>query len=224
MPSRQATRTARRRSAARPRRAHVVWGTLLATMTAVGGLLYALDKPRSAGNQGVSLPALLAPAASSSIEGVLATRTPLDTSRWQGIVIHHTASPYATPQTLEAQAKDQKLQGLGYHFVIGNGSGMDDGEVHVGYRWLAQLPGAHTAGDKADWYNRHAIGICLVGNGDREAFTDAQMRRLVQLVRTLADELKIPRERIVLHRDLANTTSPGRLFAAASFREQINAR
>ena len=44
------------------------------------------------------------------------------------------------------------LKGLGYHFVIGNGRGISDGELYVGYRWLDQLAGAHAAGaNGANW-------------------------------------------------------------------------
>ncbi len=45
--------------------------------------------------------------------------------------------------------------------------------------------GAHTAGEHGDWYNRNAIGICLVGDGDRREFTPAQIARLLQTVHAL---------------------------------------
>ena len=64
-------------------------------------------------------------------------------------MIHQSGSAYGKPSTIEAEHVAQNLRGLGHHFVIGNGSGMDDGEVHVGYRWLDQLPGAHAAGTEA---------------------------------------------------------------------------
>ena len=113
------------------------------------------------------------------------------------------------------------LAGLGYHFVIGNGVGMSDGEIHVGRRWLDQLPGAHGAGVRGDHYNRTSIGVCLVGNGDRRRFSDAQIQRLAQLTSSLARELGIPADRVLLHSDLSGARSPGAFFPEARFRELI---
>jgi N-acetylmuramoyl-L-alanine amidase len=129
-----------------------------------------------------------------------------------------------TPESLDDQARAAGLKGLGYHFVIGNGNGMDDGRIHVGSRWLNQLPGAHAAGRDADWHNQHSIAICLVGDGNRGQFTETQMRRLVQLVDTLTRELNIPRDKVLLHSVIARTTDPGRLFPEAAFREELAAR
>lgn len=205
-------------------RTKLVWGALLGAMTSVGGLLFALDGKAAARMDGLSLPALVAPAGPSSVEGVFRTRTDLDRQRWLSVVIHHSGNASGTPETLETQARNAGLKGLGYHFVIGNGRGLDDGEIHVGYRWLDQLPGAHAAGKDADWYNLHSIGICMIGNGERQQFTPTQLRRLNQLVGALAREFKIPRERIVLHSDVANVADPGMLFPAADFREQLGTR
>lgn len=218
--------TARARKSARSgavvsRRARTVWMSLLATMTLVGGLLWALDTREGPRLGGRALPALVASGTPGSLESIFNTRAPLDAERWKAIVIHHSASPFGTAESLGAQARSAGLQGLGHHFVIGNGNGMDDGEVHVGYRWLEQIPGAHTAGPEGDWYNRHAVGICLVGNFDRQRPTPAQMRRLGELLRALQGRLNIPAERVYLHRDLAPTTSPGRLFPALSLRDEL---
>jgi hypothetical protein len=205
-------------------RSRNVWGALVATMTLMGGALYAMDGKASPRVDGVNLPALIAPATATSVEVVFNTKAPLDKAKWQAIVIHHTGSPYATPQSLETEAKANGLTGLGYQFVIGNGNGLDDGELHVGSRWLRQQSGAHASGAKADWYNRNSIGICLVGNGDRGRFTDAQMRRLSQLVDALCREMNIPRDRIVLQDELVKGSGPGRFFPGAAFREQLALR
>lgn len=202
-------------------RTRIVWAALLGAMSGVGALLFALDGKSVPRVDGLALPALVAPAGPSSVEVILKTRKPLDGQRWQSIVIHHSGAMVGSPASLDAQARSFGLQGLGYHFVIGNGRGIDDGELHVGYRWLDQAPGAHAAGKDADWYNLHAIGICLVGNGDRGEFTPGQLRRLTQVVDTLAREFKIPRERIVFHSDIAPVSSPGMLFPKAAFREQL---
>lgn len=218
-----ARRTSSRRDVISPRTRNV-WGALLATLTLLGGTLSTLDSKAAPRADGVSLPALLAPASSAGVEVVLSTKAPIQKNRWQAIVIHHSASPYATPESLDQDARASGLVGLGDHFVIGNGNGMSDGELHVGARWLKQQPGAHTAGKQGDWYNKNAVGIRLVGNGERGRFSDAQMRRLVQLVDTLAKELDIAKDRIVLADDVAKGSGPGRFFPAASFREQLAGR
>lgn len=202
-------------------RTQVVWGSLIVSMTAVGALLLMSDE--------ASIPAM--PAAAMAVSGtgergegiraVLSTATALDRERWTSIVIHDSGNTSGSPETIAKDHEDQGLRGLGYHFVIANGRGAPDGQVHVGYRWDQQAAGAHTAGPNADLYNRTAIGICLVGDGDRRGFSDTQLARVTELVRTLCDEFGIPPERVYLNRDVAPTSSPGRLFPEAEFRARL---
>ncbi|MFI4870827.1 MAG: peptidoglycan recognition family protein [Phycisphaerales bacterium JB061] len=221
----QSTRSqAKKKQAASPSgfsRVQVVWGALCLAMTAVGGALWMLDGSKSLGIDGMRLPSLVAPDITNSIDSIFNTRAPMDNAPWQAIVIHHSGAPFGSAETIEKDAKAMGLSGLGYHFVVGNGSGAGDGELHVGYRWLDQLPGAHTAGQYGEWYNRNSIGICLVGDGDRGEFTGAQITRLVQTVRALQRELGIPAQNVILHRDVAQTTSPGQYFPIAAFQEQL---
>ncbi len=113
---------------------------------------------------------------------------------------------------------------LGYHFVIGNGNQMGNGVIHVGERWIRQVAGWHAVGPNADFYNDHAIAICLVGNGERREFTDRQIGQLIGLVRRLQRELDIPASAIRLHRDVAGalTSSPGRHFPTAVLDQQLS--
>ncbi|MFG0241211.1 MAG: peptidoglycan recognition family protein [Phycisphaerales bacterium JB054] len=203
-------------------RAKVVWASLVGSMTAVTALLMALDHGSPTRLDGLALPAMVATQPSASIEAVFRTRVPAADGQWLAIVIDHTGAPFGTPASINAEHKAMGLKGLGYDFVIGNGQGMGDGEIHVGERWLEQSPGAHTAGPDGDWYNRHAIGIALVGDGTRRGFSQTQMTRLLDLVSALAREYQIPPERIVLHSDVAPVAGPGRYFPAASLREQID--
>lgn len=227
--ARRSARSDSRRSragSAVPPRAAIVWMSLVGAMTTVGGGLLLLDGGRRSPLDGVRLPAataLMAVSTPRSLEGVLETREPLDRDRWLAIMVHHSGAAFGTPQSLEREHRAMGLRGLGHHFVIGNGNGMGDAEVFVGYRWLDQLPGAHAAGDHevADWHNRHAISICLVGDGNRRGFTPAQLQRLVDLVGTLARDLRIPTANIVLHSDASEVSDPGVAFPAAAFREMV---
>lgn len=205
-------------------RAKVVWGTLLASMTLVGGILFAVDRAPSQALQGVTLPALMAPGGSPSVDAIFDTRSPLDATRWRAIVVHASGSPGGTAAQLDSQARHAGLKELGYHFVIGNGRGMDDGELFIGRRWRDQAPGAHVAGQSGEWFNHHAVAVCLIGDGDHHQPTKAQMERVVELTTSLARKLGIPRERIYLHSELADTSSPGRLFPASNFRDDVAAR
>lgn len=219
--------TANRRSKARSgplaSRAGIVWVALVGAMTCVGGLMWALDGTPAPRMDGVALPALVASAGPASLESVFNTRAPIAGKQWDSIVIHHSASPVGSPATIEAQHKAMNFRGLGYHFVLGNGTGTDDGELYVGYRWRDQLPGAHVAGPKGDALNRTSIGICLVGDGRRKPFTEQQMHRLVQLVNSLMEKCDIPADRVLLHSDVAETADPGKFFPVTSFRQQLRA-
>jgi hypothetical protein len=146
----------------------------------------------------------------------------LDRNRWTGIVIHDLGEPAGDAESVTRKHMKLGLHGLGYHFLIGNGNGLGDGVVHVGFRWDQQLPGAHALGSSGDHHNQHSISICLIGNGERRAFTDQQFTQLVRLVQQLQAKLNIPAAKVWLHRDLApSTKSPGRYFPAARFHEQL---
>ncbi len=177
--------------------------------------------PSDAGTHQIGIPTL--PLADvgpiESLEGLMAVET--DRDRWKAIVIHHSASPYETIETLGRKHREMGLVGIGHHFVIGRGEGLGDGEIRSTFRWIDQLPGAHAGGSAGAWYDRHALSICLVGNGDRRAFTDRQMERLCQLVNTLMSELDLDPSSVVLHSTIAATTDPGWNFPEAWFREQL---
>ncbi len=207
-------------------RAKLVWGTLLASMTLVGGLLLLLDgKPRGR-SDGLDLPPMMAAAGTNNLEAVFNTLKPLEKGRWKSIVIRHSGGPSGNPTTITAENKKRDNNGgLPYHFVIGNGNGgMEDGHLSIGHRWRNQESGLVVNGDKNNWYPDHGISICLVGNGDGQGFSKVQMTRLVELVQALSRELAIPAdpEHIALFRSVApNASDPGRRFDEKWFRAQL---
>lgn len=204
------------------RRAAVVWIAFIVMMTAALGV-FALDDSKTPGGYLVATN-IDALGELTHADRLFTVDGPLDRQRWRGIVIHHLGLPAGDAERVHRLHLSYGYQGLGYHFLIGNGRGLGDGIVHVGYRWTEQKPGAHVAAvaENSAWYNEHALGICLVGNGDRRPFTDRQMRSLVALVRRLQEELGIPADQVRLHRDLGpEISSPGSLFPAATFYEQL---
>ncbi len=212
-------------SAGSSHRTKVVWASLLAAMTLVGGLLVMLDDRPAPRAAGISLTPLVATGTTSNIESIFNTDKPLATQRWNSIVIHHSKSVAGGPNSIEAEHRAQGLKGLGHHFIIGNGRGgeMADGELHVGFRWLSQLPGAHAVGPRGTELNNHALSICLVGDGSRQKFSRAQMARLNQLVEALCAKLNIPADKVYLASEVSNVKDPGPLFPESEFRARLNA-
>ncbi len=202
-------------------RAQVVWLSLMGAMTGVGGLLLALDGTRAPRLDGMALARPIAASGPSAIDLVFDTRAPIEEGRWDGIVIHHSGSMLGSAADVAAAHEARGLHGLGYHFVIGNGRGSGDGEIHVGYRWLDQLPGAHVAGENAGALNRRYLGVCLIGDGDRRPFGDTQLSRSADLVGALLDRLGLGVDDVLTHRDLAPVSSPGVRFPESEFRERV---
>lgn len=106
--------------------------------------------------------------------------------------------------------------GLGYHFVIGNGNGMGNGEIAIGPRWTRQLEGGHLASAAQ---NRYSIGICLVGNFDQTRPTARQMESLRALVQYLQVRCGVPIARVTTHTriNVRPTNCPGRHFPYDDF-------
>jgi hypothetical protein len=191
------------------------------SMVVLASLLVLVEGQRSPGVGGRSIAPLAASAASVPLEAITVPPVGLDEQRWTRIVIHHSRSRHGNAAELARTHQSMGLAGLGYHFVIGNGRGMADGELHVAERWLRQQPGAHVAGPDSLAYNRDSIGVCLIGDGRQEAFGRAQMDRLVAAVATLARELDIPSDRILLHEDVAGVDDPGPYFPRESFYRRL---
>jgi len=136
---------------------------------------------------------------------------------WRFIVIHHSATATGSAGEFDRMHRAKGWDELGYHFVIGNGTGSGDGEVEVGGRWPVQKHGAHTKVANHPEYNDLGIGICLVGNFDVTRPTEAQMQSLMRLVRFLRDRYDIPRGRMYGHGQLKATDCPGLKFDYSDF-------
>lgn len=134
---------------------------------------------------------------------------------WKFIVLHHSATEVGSVESIDAAHKQRKdadgnpWRGIGYHFLVGNGRGMPDGEVAATFRWRDQCEGAH-AGDLR--FNTQGIGICLVGNFEHEPPTPAQLKSLRELMTTLREECRIDTAGIIRHTDIKATACPGKRF------------
>lgn len=128
---------------------------------------------------------------------------------WKTIVVHHSATHRGNAALFDKFHRDKGWDELGYHFVIGNGTGSRDGAVEVGSRWFKQKHGAHCRTPRNE-FNEHGIGICLVGDFTRNQPTPAQLQSLVALTSFLQHAYRIPASAVVSHGEVTGKTQcPG---------------
>lgn len=138
--------------------------------------------------------------------------TPIHPWRW--IVIHHSASRRGDSQEIDREhLVIRGWDGIGYDFVIGNGTDMPLGRIDATFRWRLQSRGAH-AGSAPEQaiYNQDGIGICLVGNFQTGPLDPFQEHRLVELCAQLIHHVPtLAVSRIIGHRDVPGkaTACPG---------------
>ncbi len=131
---------------------------------------------------------------------------------WNAIVIHHTATHQGSVESIHEAHLARQWLGIGYHFVIGNGSGMPDGEIEPTFRWREQLHGAHAGVEE---FNQHGIGIAVVGNFEEQPPSPAQLAAVKRLVAVLKTAYHIDGEHVMGHRQVKATACPGKLFPIA---------
>ena len=105
-------------------------------------------------------------------------------SRWRYIVVHNSGTRQGNAKAFDYYHRHVRKMpnGLAYHFVIGNGTSSGNGEIEVGPRWVAQINGGHV---HSDYLNSIALGICLVGDYNRDQPTRQQLEALDELIRYL---------------------------------------
>ena len=147
--------------------------------------------------------------------------------RWRGIVVHHTATAGGSPKSIDRYHREVNKwkNGLGYHFLIGNCKGMEDGEVAAGRRWLGQdsLDGSHVVmadsaketlfnAPRSASGNSFAIGVALVGDFREEPPSAAQLAALRSLLNFLSREYGVEPSAIAGHNRVSasGTHCPGR--------------
>ncbi|MEW6171196.1 MAG: N-acetylmuramoyl-L-alanine amidase [Candidatus Omnitrophota bacterium] len=141
--------------------------------------------------------------------------------KWKYIIVHHSATDEGSSLSLFNLHLKRGFSGLGYHFVINNGTyGKEDGYIETSPRWIRQQDGAHC---KASGMNYRGIGICLVGNFSKENVSKKQMESLVYLVKILKDYYNIPTRNIIGYGQVrgAKTECPGSNFPWREFRDRL---
>jgi len=162
-------------------------------------------------------------ATATNLPEELRPRAGVEPRDWRAIVIHHAAVRSGDAASINKMHLSNGWDGLGYHFVIGNGTLSGDGQIEVGFRWRDQLKGAHARarpGDDNRW-NLHSIGICLVGDFTTYAPSPRQMDALVFLVRALMAEYGISADNVFPHSFVHATECPGARFPWSQFMARI---
>ena len=147
--------------------------------------------------------------------------------QWEAIVIHHSATENGNMALFDQTHREENhWVGVGYDFVIGNGTDSGDGEIEVTFRWHKQMVGAHCK-TPGNWANRNAVGICLVGNFDHTTPSKHQMASLARLVEFLQACYHISGARIYGHQatpGAGSTDCPGANFPMNDLHTLISIR
>jgi hypothetical protein len=151
-------------------------------------------------------------------------RAPVTQGRWQYIVVHNSGTRQGNAAAFDYYHRHfRRMQnGLAYHFVIGNGTSTGNGQIEIGNRWTRQINGGHV---HSDYLNNIALGICLVGDFNRDQPTRAQLDCCEELIRYLRQRCgKIGNHYAIVkpHREMNPprwaTDCPGNLFPYSWFR------
>ena len=105
-------------------------------------------------------------------------------NRWKYIVVHNSGTRQGNARIFDYYHRHVRKMpnGLAYHFVIGNGTSTGNGQIEIGNRWVKQMAGGHV---HSDYLNYIGLGICLVGDFNRDLPTHAQLEALDELIRYL---------------------------------------
>ncbi len=152
-------------------------------------------------------------------------RAPVQRGRWKFIVVHNSGTRQGNARAFDYYHKHVRkmVNGLAYHFVVGNGTSSGNGQIEIGDRWRRQINGGHV---HSDYLNNISLGICLVGDFNKDQPTRAQLDATEELIGYLrtrcgkADGRDIP---VRPHREVNPpqwaTDCPGDAFPYGFFRK-----
>lgn len=130
------------------------------------------------------------------------------------IVVHHSASLFGDAAIIRGwhTSPPNKWSDIGYHAVIMNGYRMSgkfnpalDGKIEPGRP--ENKIGAHCA---ADGMNTKALGVCLIGDSSKRAFTSRQIDALIHYLSVKCKQYNIPVSAITQH----SNHEPGKPWCA----------
>lgn len=123
------------------------------------------------------------------------------------IIIHHSATTSGDVVSFNNyHINTNGWYMVGYHYVI-----KKDGTIQQG-RPLTVV-GAHAGNNNYD-----SVGICLVGNFEKEKPTEKQYDSLAKLIKYVKEEVGKDLT-VICHRDVNNTACPGKNFNVKDIKE-----
>lgn len=113
-------------------------------------------------------------------------RAPVQRARWKFVIVHNSGTRQGSAKVFDYYHRHVRRMknGLAYHFVIGNGTSTRNGQIEIGDRWIKQMRGGHV---HSDYMNTIGLGICLVGDFNRDQPTRAQLEACEELIRYLQE-------------------------------------
>lgn len=185
-------------------RAQKIWVALIFSMAGIAGVLYTLDPTAKAGSpQGLM---------QTTARQALA-ETKAQPGKWNRIVLIDTKSSFADATTLNKRAVELgESEGIGFHFLIGNGKGLDDGRAYACNFWNDQRAASPVYG--RDLADGKTIVVTVAGNTERDRVTAAQSERVRTLIIDLMRKYSIRPESVDVSR-------VGAGFASAELIEAI---
>jgi hypothetical protein len=113
-------------------------------------------------------------------------RAPVQRARWKFVIVHNSGTRQGNARAFDYyHRKIRRMRnGLAYHFVIGNGTSSRNGQIEIGDRWRRQINGGHV---HSDYMNNIGLGICLVGDFNRDQPTRGQLEACEELIRYLQE-------------------------------------
>jgi len=138
------------------------------------------------------------------------------------IIMHHSATKDSGTVSWQAirqyHVETNGWKNVGYHCgveLITHPCGISRNEILLG-RPLTQ-GGAHCLG-----MNDKSLGICLIGNFDEEHPSPDKLKLAAELVRSLMEIFRIPKDQVLGHREAAKgRTCPGKNFDMDLFRGML---
>lgn len=172
---------------------------------------------------------------------------PMNTNKPTWIVIHHSKSKDGATQNWDSirryhmsyrhngnMVDKETFERLQRESVGGLEEPWSDIGYHIGIEMvngkLEVLHGRslHTAGAHAIGFNDRSIGVCLIGDYDREPPSPERLALLASVCRELQRQFSIPRDQVIGHREtyplLSKTVAkscPGYQFNLIEFRKQL---
>ena len=119
---------------------------------------------------------------------------------WERITIHHSASRDVSVDTIRQWHLKRGFVDCGYSWIVRKNGNLEYG------RPMTKM-GAHVKN-----HNYRNMGICVTGNFTKYPPSGAQYWSLKRLLNFLCFAFHIPKGKIYLHKDLANTLCPGEYF------------